>query len=124
MPTSSSVDPDRAASHYWHLRDGELRKLVIATTDAVGVLQRAQAVVAQQWPTARVGEESWETAVTTARAAVRAARTKRTQLRRMVNTLKDTLRIRKNLEAACPDKMREAIEVAERMCDYMDAHGF
>lgn len=124
MSTASAPDPATAGAYYWSLRERELRQLVINTTAAVEEARRCQAIIVAMWPTAKCGEQTWEEAVTAAKQAMRLARSKRTSLRKMVSHMKDTIRIRPHLRQALPDRVKAELEVAERMCDYMDAHGF
>lgn len=124
MSTHSLPDRQQAGPYYWYLRERELARLVASTHEAVEEARRCQGVIVRTWSTAKCGEPAWEEMVLAAKQAMRNARAKRTSLRRLVNHMKDTVRIRTRLRQALPERVANEMEVAERMCDYMDAHGF
>lgn len=124
MPTHSSSGSPLSPELYWRLRRRELANLVQQTELAVQRTRDYQKVLVIMWGDAKSNQPEWDDQVAGAKQAIRAARAKRTSLRRMVGNLNDTIRIRPHLRDALPDDMRESIDAARRMCDYMDAHGY
>lgn len=124
MPTGTPKSPEQIAAYFWAMRERELASLVMSVTQSVEEAKHCQAVIAGMWDTAKSHESDWQDAIVKAQQVIRNARAKRTRLRKMVHGLEDTLRIRKHLADHLPERVRAEIEVAKRMVQYMDAHGF
>lgn len=124
MPTSARQKYELPADYFWRIRKRELAHKVQLTREAVDRATEHQRCLVLMWDTAFTNQLDWKEATDLATAAVRQARAHRTSLRKMVLHLKDTLKIRPNLASECPESMKDAIEMASRLCDYMDAHGF
>lgn len=124
MPTTRRSEYALPADLYWQQRTREVVSTLALVKQAVDDANVHQAALKALWDTSKSRDPDWQEHRIAAQAAVRKARAQRTRLRRLVGHCRDTIRIRKNLAEALPQKMADLLDESQQMIEYLESHGY
>lgn len=109
---------------YWRMREQELTRLCNDLRRRVEECADWQRKLVALSDTAKLRSEQWEQTMSGAARSLRAARTARTRVRKQVASMRDTLRIRKNLADGAPAGLSETLDNASQQLELLEAHGY
>lgn len=124
MSTAGSRDVRYAPELFWQIRERELGRKLAALKTAIEDCEQARRVLYEISETAKLNEPQWDTAQSSAMSCLRRARATKTTVRRMIASLRDTIRIRPHLAEAVTPKTTDMLDTATRLCEYLDVHGY